>query len=156
MRRRHYSVLGMHNYACVYLVSVLLTFKHSMHGDKLVVGTPPHTRKVACLESLFGEFFGQKTRKMASFFAWENLRKCKSKHKKLMQVSWRVQVAPHCNCGHHTVIRNSWQRRQNLTDFVHRASATLGAIQTYERGMCKYVRAVTALCASREWCEVEG
>jgi len=45
IRRRHYSVLGMHNrskrYACVYLVSVLLTFKHSMHGDKLVVGTPP-------------------------------------------------------------------------------------------------------------------
>ena len=57
MRRRHYSVLGMHNrskrYACVYLVSVLLTFKHSMHGDKLVVGTPPPG----------------------------NLRECKSKHK---------------------------------------------------------------------------
>jgi len=59
-------------------------------------------------------------------------------------------------CSPHTVIWNSWQRRQNLTDFVHRASATLGAIQTYKRGTCKYVRAVTALCASREWCEVEG
>ena len=68
-RRRHYSVLGMHNrskrYACVYLVSVLLTFKHSMHGDKLVVGTPP-ARKLARVQV---------------------------KTQKLMRVSWRVQVA---------------------------------------------------------------
>jgi len=66
----HYSVLGMHNYrskryACVYLVSVLLTFKHSMHGDKLVVGTPP-ARKLARVQV---------------------------KTQKLMRVSWRVQVA---------------------------------------------------------------
>ena len=70
MRRRHYSVLGMHNrskrYACVYLVSVLLTFKHSMHGDKLVVGTTPPARKLARVQV---------------------------KTQKLMRVSWRVQVA---------------------------------------------------------------
>ena len=40
---------------------------------------------------------------------------------------------------------HSEQLAANLTDFVHRASATLGAIQTYERGKCKNVRAVTAL-----------
>ena len=65
MRRRHYSVLGMHNrskrYACVYLVSVLLTFKHSMHGDKLVVGTPP--RQETCASA------SQNTKTHASFLA---------------------------------------------------------------------------------------
>jgi len=33
------------------------------------------------LESVFGEFFGQKTCKMASFLARKNLRECKSKDK---------------------------------------------------------------------------
>ena len=53
-------------------------------------------------------------------------------------------------CPCHTVIRNSWQHRQKITYFVHRVSVTLSAIQTYERGTCKNVRAVMALaCIKR-------
>ena len=97
MRRRHYSVLGMHNrskrYACVYLVSVLLTFKHSMHGDKLVVGTPPQARKLACLESLFWRVFWPENPQDGEFSRTGKLARVQVKTQKLMRVSWRVQVA---------------------------------------------------------------
>ena len=96
MRRRHYSVLGMHNrskrYACVYLVSVLLTFKHSMHGDKLVAEPPP-TRKLACLESLFWRVFWPENPQDGEFSRTGKLARVQVKTQKLMRVSWRVQVA---------------------------------------------------------------